>query len=107
MTDGLKRWVLGKNYKNKNYLETLSPKTYIEGLNTKIFISTSKYDFLRNEAYDLIKDLDKYNKPYTFLDIDTKNILAGHVHNVVSVTLRESVKVNKAMYEFMTKQVKN
>jgi len=107
MTDGLKRWVLGKNYKNKNYLETLSPKTYIEGLNTKIFISTSKYDFLRNESYDLIKDLDKYNKPYTFLDIDTKNILAGHVHNVVSVTLRESVKVNKAMYEFMTKQVKN
>jgi len=103
MSPNLKRWVLGKNYKDKNYLAKISPKTYIEGLDTKIFVSTSKYDFLRSEAIDLIEDLKKYNKDYTFLDINSKNILAGHVHNVVSVTLKESVTVNKAMLEFMLK----
>ena len=50
-----------------------------------------------------MKHLKKYNKDYTFLDINSKNILAGHVHNVVSVTLKESVTVNKAMLEFMLK----
>ncbi len=102
---GLKRWILGKNYKNPGYLATLSCKTYIDNLKLPIFLSTSSLDFLRKDALDLKSDLDKYHIKYTFIDIKSNNPFAGHVHNVMRPFLKESVKVNKAMYEFMIKNL--
>ena len=106
LSNGVKRWVLGKNYKDPQYLKTLSSKTYIDNLKLPIFISTSKTDFLRHDSLDLIADLDKNNINYTFIDINSNNPLAGHVHNVMHPWLKESIKVNKAIYDFMIKNIK-
>ncbi len=105
LSNGLKRWILGKNYKNPQYLATLSCKSYISNLKLPIFVSTSSLDFLRKDVLDLISDLDKYKINYTFVDIKSNNPFAGHVHNVMRPRLKESIKVNKAMYEFMLENV--
>ncbi len=105
LSTGLKQWILGKNYKNPQYLATLSCKSYISRLNLPIFVSTSTLDFLRRDCLDLINDLDKYKIKYTFIDIKSNNPFAGHVHNVMRPKLKESLKVNKAMYEFMLENV--
>ena len=103
LTHGMKRWMLGKKYKDISYLKIFSPKTYIKDLNIPIFISTSKYDFLRNQSLLLIQNLTREQIHYTFKDIDSENKDCGHVHNVVNLELKESIEVNDAMTDFMVK----
>ena len=101
LSRGMKKWILGANYAAPGYLERLSPRTYIGSLAVPAFVSTSVHDFLREGVLRLIDDLERYGKKYTVVDIDGGK-KAGHVHNVIDPYLPESVRVNRAMMDFMT-----
>ena len=97
---GLKR-MFGPRYNDEELNKLISPKEHILSLNMPIFVSTSKLDFLRAEPLALKADLERLNKTHQFIDIDSDNKKADHVHNVVHPDIEESIKVNQMMMDFI------
>ena len=102
MSRAMRKWFLGENYEEEGYLERYSPRTYIENLSVPVFVSTCRNDFLREGVLYLRDDLDRLGKKYVFLDIDEEDKRVAHVHNVADPDLPASVRVNRAMMDFMT-----
>ena len=98
----MKKRMLGKDYREKGSLERVSPRTYIASLSVPVFVSTCKNDFLREGVLRLYGDLDRFGKKYVRVDIDEDDRKVAHVHNVIYPDLPASVKVNRAMMDFMT-----
>ena len=98
---GYKR-MFGPDYMSR---EKVSPKKYIDYLNSPIFLSTCKNDFLRSESLLLLEDLKEKQKEYEFLDIDNPDKKVDHVHNVNKVYLADSIKVNDTMDLFIQKHI--
>ena len=94
-------WFIGPRYEDKPYLESLSPRTFINSYTGPLFVSTSKHDFIRGQALLLKQDCDSLGRKIEFLDIPSDDKKAGHVHNVINQDLPESKTVNSRMLEFM------
>lgn len=94
-------WFIGPRYQDRAYLESLSPRTYISSFSGSLFVSTSKHDFIRGQALMLKADCDSLGRSLDFIDIDSDNKKAGHVHNVIDLDLPESQTVNGKMLEFL------
>lgn len=100
MRPAMKR-MFGKNYSLEK-MEQLSPKTHIESLiDTPIFLSTCKNDFLRSESLKFKADLDERKVGFKFIDMYTNQANVVHVHNVIYPEMYESKYVNHAMVDFM------
>ena len=100
LTDGAAKRMLGPKYNDKEHLEKYSPKTYIEYNKLPLFVSTSNHDFLRSETMLLVKDIEGHSY-LKFVDIQTENKEADHVHNVTKIKLKESIEVNDAIVKFI------
>lgn len=100
-TEDFKEWFLGPRYKDKDYLKSLSPKTFISSYTGPLFLSTCTNDFIRGESLKLKADCDALGRDIVFIDIQSNDRQVGHVHNVASPALPESQEVNAAMIDFM------
>lgn len=99
--DDFKEWFIGPRFKDRPYLETISPKTFIGSLEAPLFLSTCTRDFIRSQSLALKADCDSLGKAITFLDIASRDRKVGHIHNVTNIDLPESREVNGAMMAFM------
>ena len=97
---GLKR-MFGPRYDDVELNRLISPKVHLKSLKLALFFSTSKLDFIRPQSLMLKEDLDKLNIKYDFIDIDSDDKLAIHVHNVIYPDTEESRRVNSAMIQFI------
>ncbi len=100
-TEDFKEWFLGPRYKDKDYLKSLSPRTFISSYTGSLFLSTCTNDFIRGESLKLKADCDALGRDIVFIDIQSNDRQVGHVHNVASPALPESQEVNAAMIAFM------
>ena len=100
-TEDFKAWFIGPRYKDKEYLESLSPRTYIGSYTGPLFLSTCTNDFIRAESLKLKTDCDALGREIVFVDIASEDKKVGHVHNVTDPNLPESREVNAAMVAFM------
>ena len=94
-------WFIGPRYKDRKYLETLSPRTFIGSYSGPLFVSTCTHDFIRSQALLVKSDCDSLGRKIDFIDIEAQDHRVGHVHNVTNQNLPESRKVNTRMLEFM------
>ena len=99
--DDFKKWFIGPRFQDRAYLETLSPRTFIGGLEAPLFLSTCTRDFIRSQSLALKADCDSLGKAITFVDIASRDKKVGHIHNVTNIDLPESREVNGAMMAFM------
>ena len=97
--------LLGPRFKEKAYMSSISPRTYLDTLSIPLFVSTRKDDFLRSESLLLKKEMEGRNVPYQFMDIDCDDKRIGHVHNITDPNEKESIEVNQAMCEFIAKAI--
>ena len=102
-SDGFKKWFVGPRFKDRAYLETLSPRTFIGSLEAPLFLSTCTNDFIRSQSLLIKEDCDALGKAITFVDITSDDKKVGHIHNVTSLDLPESREVNEAMVTFLKK----
>ena len=101
-----KRRLFGPRFNDENVMKLISPNTYLENFNISFFVSTCKKDFLREQSIKLKEDAEKFNKDFTFLDINSDSRNVSHVHNVVNPKLKESITVNNAMMDFILNKIK-
>ena len=101
MTKASLRRMLGSKYTNAKLMELLSPRTHIDKLKTPLFCSTCRNDFIRKESVTLNEDMRSSITPFLFVDIPSKDMAVGHVHNVLAPSLKESKKVNNLMLKFL------
>ena len=103
LSKNARKYLFGRLNIIDNWAKMLSPKEYIKDIKVPIFLSSCKNDFLLNESICLNEDLTKFNYEHEYLYIDSDNKKVGHVHNVVSLDLKESKDINHKMIEFMKK----
>ncbi len=96
-------WFIGPRYKDRQYLETLSPRSFIDSYSGPLFVSTCTHDFIRSQALLIKSDCDSLGRTVDFIDIESEDRRVGHVHNVINQDLQESKEVNTRMLEFMNK----
>ena len=96
-------WFIGPRYKDRQYLETLSPRSFIGSYSGPLFVSTCTHDFIRSQALLIKSDCDSLGRTVDFIDIESEDRRVGHVHNVINHDLQESKEVNTRMLEFMNK----
>lgn len=100
-TKGALAWFIGPRYEDKEWLESVSPRTFIKGYRGPLFVSTCTRDFIRAQSLMLKADCDAMGREIEFVDIESEDRAVGHVHNVVDPSLPESQSVNSRMMEFM------
>ena len=100
-TEDFKAWFVGPRYKDKEYLASLSPRTFVGSYAGPLFLSTCTNDFIRTESLKLKADCDALGREIVFVDIASEDKKVGHVHNVTDPNLPESREVNAAMIAFM------
>ncbi len=98
-------WFIGPKYDNMEWLESVSPKTFISDYTGPLFVSTCTKDFIRAQSLMIKADCDSLGRPFEFLDIESDKRAVGHVHNVLNPNLPESQTVNSRMMEFMLNQL--
>ena len=99
-------WFIGPRYKDKAWMASMSPRTYIGGFHGPLLVSTCTHDFIRGQSLQIKADCDSLGRPVEFIDIASDNREVGHVHNVIAPGLPESQEVNARMIAFMDKYVK-
>lgn len=102
-TKEAKAWYLGPRYEDKDWMTSLSPRTFISSYTGPLFVSTCTHDFLRGQALLLKEDCDSLSRTVEFIDIASDDKKVGHVHNVINQTLPESREVNSRMIAFMNR----
>ncbi len=96
-------WFIGPRYKDRQYLETLSPRSFIGSYSGPLLVSTCTHDFIRSQALLIKSDCDSLGRKVDFIDIESEDRRVGHVHNVINQDLQESKEVNTRLLEFMNK----
>ena len=99
-------WFIGPRDKDKSWMASMSPRTYIGGFHGPLLVSTCTHDFIRGQALQIKADCDSLGRPVEFIDIASADREVGHVHNVIAPGLPESQEVNARMIAFMDKYVK-
>lgn len=100
-TVGALEWFIGPRYQDKDWLVSVSPRTFLGRYTGPLFLSTCTRDFIRSQSLTLKADCDALGRPVDFVDIESDDRAVGHVHNVVSPNLPESRLVNERMIAFM------
>ena len=103
-TEDALAWFIGPRYEDRQWLESMSPRTFIGNFSGPLFVSTSTHDFIRGQALMLKADCDSLGRQVEFLDIKADDKKVGHVHNVTNQELPESQTVNNRMIDFMIRQ---
>lgn len=94
-------WFIGPRYKDKEWLTSMSPRTFIGSYTGPLFVSTCTRDFIRSQSLLIKADCDSLARPLEFVDISSNDRKVGHVHNVTALDLPESQEVNARMISFM------
>lgn len=100
-TKKCRAWFIGPRYEDKEWMRSMSPRTYLSSYTGPLFLSTCTNDFIRGESLKLKADCDSLARPLVFVDIESDDKKVGHVHNVSYPSLPESQTVNSRMVEFM------
>ena len=96
-------WFIGPRYEDKQWMKSVSPRTFLGSYTGPLFVSTCSHDFIRGESLKLKADCDSLGRTIEFIDIASDDKKVGHVHNVVNLALPESQEVNGKMLEFLEK----
>lgn len=94
-------WFIGPRYKDRQWLESVSPRTFIGSFTCPLLVSTCTRDFIRDQALLIKSDCDSLGRAIEFVDIESNDSRVRHVHNVTSYDLPESKTVNDRMTAFM------
>ena len=94
-------WFIGPRYKDKKWMMSMSPRTYISTFEGPLLVSTCTRDFIRDQSLKIKADCAFLERPLEFVDIASDDKRVGHVHNVTAPTLPESQEVNARMVAFM------
>ena len=100
-TKGALAWFIGPRYADRQWLDSVSPRTFIGSYSGPLFVSTCKNDFIRAQSHLIKSDCDSLGRKIEFMDIDSRDRKVGHVHNVINQDLPESQEVNGRMIAFM------
>lgn len=95
-----RKMMYGPDFRNREEMALLSPKTHIDSLSIPLFVNACKNDFIGEHSFDLHRDLDERNYPHTWCFIDSPDKNVDHVHNVTKISLPESIQVNDAILGF-------
>ena len=105
LTNSGKKRLYGPSYNDLEKRASIDPLVHIDSLNVPFFVSSTKTDFIRGNGGDVAnKAMQGRNIPFEYLYIDDDK--TGHVHNILDITLPESIKVNQAMIDFIEKALK-
>ena len=96
-------WFIGPRYEDREWMESISPRTHISSYRGPLFVSTCTQDFIRMQSLLIKADRDSLALPLDFVDIESDDKKVGHVHNVTKPDLPESQTVNAAMTAFMNR----
>ena len=102
---GALAWFIGPRYRERAWLESMSPRTFLGSLKVPLFVSTCRHDFIRGQALLIKSDCDSLGLGVEFLDIPSEDRKVGHVHNVIKEDLPESREVNGRMLDFMNRNL--
>ena len=94
-------WFIGPRYKDRAWMASMSPRTFIGSYHGPLFVSTCTHDFIRGQSLLVKADCDSLARPLEFVDVASDDRRVGHVHNVVDPDLPESRDVNARMIAFM------
>jgi acetyl esterase/lipase len=94
-------WFIGPRYKNKEWMTSMSPRTFISSYSGPLFVSTCTKDFIRSQSLLIKEDCDSLSRTFEFVDIASDDRQVDHVHNVTKPNLPESQEVNARMVAFM------
>lgn len=94
-------WFIGPRYQDKEWMMSMSPRTYIRKYTGPLFVSTCTNDFIRSQSLILKADCDSMGRSLEFVDIASGDRNVDHVHNVTKPDLPESREVNVKMISFM------
>ncbi len=113
-------WFIGPRYQDKEWMESMSPRTHIGSYFGPLLVSTCTNDFIRSQSLILKADCDSLGNwggalpedpssrkaPFEFVDIASEDKKVSHVHNVTNLGLPESREVNARMVAFMDSCIK-
>ncbi len=102
---GALSWFIGPRYNDRQWLESVSPRTFLARYTGPLFVSTCTHDFIRSQALLIKSDCDSLGRTLDFLDIQADDRNVGHVHNVTAPDLPESREVNGRMIAFMNQHL--
>lgn len=105
-SNGALKWFIGPRYTDKEWMKSVSPRTFIGSYSGPLFVSTCTNDFIRSQSLLIKADRDSLSCPLEFVDIPSKDKKVGHVHNVVKTDLPESREVNARMIAFMNSYIR-
>ena len=94
-------WFIGPRYKDKEWMTSVSPRTFISSYSGPLFVSTCTRDFIRSQSLLIKADCDSLSRSLVFVDIASDDRQVDHVHNVTKLNLPESQEVNARMVAFM------
>ena len=94
-------WFIGPKYQDKDWMRSMSPRTYIGSYHGPLFVSTCTNDFIRGQSLLIKADCDSLARPLEFVDIEADDNQVDHVHNVTKPNLPESREINARMVAFM------
>ena len=98
---GALEWFIGPRYQNKDWMTSVSPRTFIGSYTGPLLVSTCTNDFIRQQSLIIKADCDSLGRDLVFVDIESADKKVAHVHNVIDPALPESQTVNGKMIEFM------
>lgn len=99
-TEGALELFIGPRWKDKEWMEAMSPRTFIGRYTGPLFVSTCTKDFIREQSLFLQADCADRDQ-FTFVDISSEDKNVGHVHNVIHPSIPASQEVNAGMVAFM------
>lgn len=94
-------WFIGPRYQDKEWMTSVSPRTFISSYRGPLLVSTCTNDFIRSQSLLIKADCDSLARPLEFVDIESDDRKVAHVHNVTAPGLPESQEVNSRMVAFM------
>ena len=96
-------WFIGPRYQDKEWMTSMSPRTFINSYQGPLLVSTCTNDFIRSQSLLIKADCDSLARPLEFVDIASNDKNVDHVHNVTKPGLPESQEVNSRMIAFMNR----
>lgn len=103
-TDDALAWFIGPRYQDKQWMASMSPRTYFDSYSGPLFVSTCTKDFIRSQSLRIRVECEANDRALDFVDIQSKKV--GHVHNVTDPDRPESQTVNARMLAFMEQCLK-
>ena len=89
---GALAWFIGPRYKDRPYLETISPRTFIGSYSGPLFVSTCTNDFIRSQAMLVKSDCDSLGRKVDFVDIENPKTIASAMCITSSTRISRSLR---------------